>query len=76
MTVFACEGPRQVRTAGGPENIITAVSDTASSLGTSMSTTGSTGDTSTIVRQGEIAVVVAGQSNVWDGWTKTDLKLP
>jgi hypothetical protein len=74
VTVFACEGPRQVRTAGGPENIITAVADTASSLGTSMSTTGSTGDTSTIVRQGEIAVVVAGQSSVWDGWTKADLK--
>ena len=74
VTVFACEGPRQVRTAGGPENVITAVADTASSLGTSMSTTGSTGDTSTIVRQGEIAVVVAGQSSVWDGWTKADLK--
>ena len=74
VTVFACEGPRQVRTAGGPENIITAVADTASSLGTSMSTTGSTGDTSTIVRQGEIAVVVAGQSSVWYGWTKADLK--
>ena len=27
VTVFACEGPRQVRTAGGPENIITAVAD-------------------------------------------------
>ncbi len=74
VTVFACEGPRQVRTAGTLENVITAVADTASSLGTSMSTTGSTGDTSTIVRQGEIAVVVAGQSSVWDGWTKADLK--
>ena len=74
VTVFACEGPRQVRTVGGPDTIVAAVADVASSLGTSMSTVGSTGDTSTIVRQGEVAVVVAGQSSVWNGWTKADFR--
>lgn len=74
VTVFACEGPRQVRTVGGPENIIAAVADVASSLGTSMSTVGSIGDTSAIVRQGEVAVVVAGQSSVWNGLTKADFR--
>ena len=74
VTVFACEGPRQVRTAGGPETVIDTVADVASSLGTSMSTAGSTGDTSTVVRQGEVAVVVAGSSDLWEGWTKDDFR--
>ncbi|MCH7625847.1 MAG: hypothetical protein IIC83_07980 [Chloroflexi bacterium] len=74
VTVFACEGPRQVRTMGGPENIVFTVADVASSLGTSMSTVGSTSDDSAVVRQGEIAIVVSGQSNVWDGWSKDDFK--
>jgi hypothetical protein len=74
VTVFACEGPRQVRTVDGPETIISTVADVASTLGTSMSTVGSTGDTSAVVRQGEVAVVVAGQSSVWDGWTKDNFR--
>ena len=74
VTVFACEGPRQVRTIEDPQLIINNVADVASSLGTSMCTVGSTGDTSTVVRQGEIAVVVAGDSKVWDGWSKDDVR--
>ncbi len=70
VTVFACESPRQVRTRGGPETIASTVADVVSSLGTSMSTSGSTGDTSAIVRQGQVAIVVSGQSDVWTGWTK------
>lgn len=75
VTVFACEGPRQVRTSGGPENIIFTVANVASSLGTSLATVGSTSDRSAVVRQGEIAIVVSGESSVWDGWSKADVRL-
>ena len=74
VTVFACEGPRQVRMASRPEAILAGVADVASSLGTSMANAGSVGDTSTVVRQGQIAVVVAGTSDVWDGWSKEDVR--
>ncbi len=59
---------------GGPENIVFTVADVASSLGKSMSTVGSTSDSSAVVRQGEIAIVVSGDSSVWDGWSKDDFK--
>ena len=74
ITVFACEGPRQVRAASKPKAILTCVADVASSLGTSMANTGSVGDTSAILRQGQIAMVVAGTSDVWDGWSKEDIR--
>ena len=74
VTVFACEGPRQVRMAAKPEIILTGVADVASSYGTSMSTTGSIGDRSSVVRQGQIALVVAGTSDVWEGWSKEDVR--
>ena len=74
VTVFACEGPRQVRAAPEPEIILSAVADAASSLGTSMANIGSVGDTAAVVRQGEIAVVVAGTSEVWEGWSKGDVR--
>ena len=74
VTVFACEGPRQVRTTGESDAIIYSVADAASSLGTSMSTVGSTGDDSAIVRQGEVAVVVSGDSRTWEGWSKEDFR--
>ena len=74
VTVFACEGPRQVRMAAKPEIILTGVADAASSLGTSMANDGSVGDTSAMVRQGQIALVVAGTSAVWKGWSKEDLR--
>ena len=74
VTVFACDGPRQVRMVPPPEVILDGVADVASSLGTSMANSGSVGDTSAILRQGEIAVVVAGTSDVWQGWSKEDLR--
>ena len=74
VTVFACEAPRQVRMASKPEIILTGVADVASSLGTSMANSGSVGDTSSVVRQGQIALVVAGTSAIWEGWSKEDLR--
>ena len=75
VTVFACESPRQVRTSGGPETIIRTIADVASALGTSLSTVGSTNDKSAIVRQGELGVVISGESRVWDGWSKQDVRV-
>ena len=74
VTVFACEGPRQVRCSGGPETIVSTVADVASSLGTSMATVGSTGDTTAVVRQGELGVVVSGDAGAWEGWSKKDFR--
>lgn len=74
VTVFACESPRQVRASGGPDTILNTVADVASALGTSLSTVGSTDDKSAVVRQGELAVVFSGESYVWDGWTKQDIR--
>ena len=74
VTVFACESPRQVRASGGPETILNTVADVAAALGTSLSTVGSTDDKSAVVRQGELAVVFSGESYVWDGWTKQDIR--
>ena len=74
VTVFACDGPRQIRMAANPEIILEGVADAASSLGTSMANSGSVGDISASVRQGQITLVVAGTSNLWEGWTKEDLR--
>ena len=74
VTVFACESPRQVRASGSPETMLNTVADVASALGTSLSTVGSTDDKSAVVRQGELAVVISGESYVWDGWSKQDIK--
>lgn len=74
VTVFACESPRQVRASGEPETILNTVGDVASALGTSLSTVGSTDDKSAVVRQGELAVVISGESYVWDGWSKQDVR--
>ena len=74
VTVFACESPRQVRASGGPDTIINTVADVASALGTSLSTVGSTDDRSAVVRQGELALLISGESYVWDGWSKQDIR--
>ncbi len=74
VTVFACDAPRSLRMAATPETMLAGVADVASSLGTSMANSGSVGDTSAMVRQGEIGVVVAGTSDVWDGWSKADVR--
>ena len=73
-TVFAAESPRQVRATGHPESILYAIADAASSLGTSMSTSGSVGDRSAGLRQGQIGVTVAGSSMLWKDWTKAQVR--
>ncbi|PKB64403.1 MAG: hypothetical protein BZY80_03145 [SAR202 cluster bacterium Io17-Chloro-G2] len=74
VTVFAAESPRQVRATGHPKAILHAIADVASSLGTSMSTSGSVGDRSAGLRQGQIVVTVAGNSNLWQDWTKDQVR--
>ena len=74
VTVFAAEGPRQVRAVGHPEAILYAIADVASSLGTSLSTAGSVGDPAQGIRQGETVVTIAGSSGLWQDWSKADVK--
>ncbi|MFQ6028285.1 MAG: hypothetical protein ACE5Q6_12395 [Dehalococcoidia bacterium] len=74
VTVFAGESPRQVRSTGKPEVILYAIADAASSLGTSMSTSGSVGDPQQGVRQGQIVVTIAGNSELWQDWTKAQVR--
>ena len=74
VTVFAGESPRQVRSVGRPEPILLAIADTAASLGTNMSTSGSVGETGTGVRQGQIVVTIAGNSGLWQDWTKGQVR--
>ena len=74
VTVFAGESPRQIRAVGHPEPIMMAIADVASSLGSNMSTSGSLGDTGIGVRQGQIVVTIAGNSNLWKDWTKSQIK--
>ena len=71
VTVFASLGPRQVRMDHGPERILAGVADTASSLGTFMSTplSGAPSPEKT-----QLALVVAGTSDVWEGWSKEDVR--
>lgn len=74
VTVFAAEGPRQVRAVGRPEAILYAIADVASSLGTSLSTAGSVGDPEQGIRQGEIVVTLAGSSGLWQDWSKAEVR--
>ncbi len=74
VTLFAAEGPRQVRSVGRPEAILYAIADVASSLGTSLSTSGSVGDPAQGIRQGETVVTIAGNSDLWRDWSKADVK--
>jgi hypothetical protein len=79
VTVFACEGPRQVRNglSHTPEGILTTIADVMSSLGTSLTTSGSVGETASGTRQGEMAIVVAGEhmhTISRHGWTKADMR--
>ena len=74
VTVFAGEAPRQVRAIGDPEAILFSIADTAATLGTSLSTSGSTGDRSVGIRQGEIVVTIAGDSHLWRDWSKSQVR--
>ncbi len=79
VTAFACEGPRQVRNglSQTPEGVLTTIADVMSSLGTSLTTSGSVGSSSSGTRQGEIAIVIAGehtQTISRHGWSKSDMR--
>ena len=79
VTVFACEGPRQVRNAVSqtPEGVLTGIADVMSCMGTSLTMSGSIGSTATGTRQGEITIVIAGehtQTISKHGWSKNDVR--
>lgn len=74
VTVFAAWGPRQVRAGATPTNVLDCAADVASTLGSSLSTSDSVGDMSIPVRQGQVAIVIAGASSFWEGWSKLDVR--
>ena len=79
VTVFACEGPRQVRNglSQTPEGILTTIADVMSSLGTSLTTSGSVGASTTGLRQGEVVIVIAAEhmhTIARHGWSKRDIR--
>ena len=74
VTVFASWGPRQVRAGHEPTLVLDCAADVASTLGSSLSTSDSVGDTSVPVRQGQVAIVIAGASEFWAGWSKLDVR--
>jgi hypothetical protein len=79
VTAFACEGPRQVRNGVSqtPEGVLTTIADVMSSLGTSLTTSGSVASTSSGTRQGEMTIVIAGehtQTISKYGWSKSDVR--
>jgi hypothetical protein len=56
---------------------LTTIADAMSTLGTSLTTSGSVGDSVTGTRQGEIAVVIAGEHMATiaeQGWSKQDVR--
>jgi hypothetical protein len=60
-----------------PEGVLTTIADVMSGLGTSLTTSGSVASTSTGTRQGEIALVIAGehmQTISRHGWSKSDVR--
>ena len=79
VTAFACEGPRQVRNSVSqtPEGVLTTIVDVMSSLGTSLTTSGSVATTASGTRQGEILIVMAGEHThtvASHGWSKSDVR--
>lgn len=74
VTVFASWGPRQVRSGQTPTLVLDCAADVASTLGSSLSTSDSVGDNSVPIRQGQVAIVIAGASDFWEGWSKLDIR--
>lgn len=74
VTVFAAWGPRQIRASDDPETVLNCAADVASTFGSSLCTSDSVGDTSIGVRQGQVAVTIAGSSQFWRGWSKQDVR--
>ena len=65
VTVFACEGPRQVRNSitPTPEGVLTTIADAMSSLGTSLTTSGSVASSATGTHVGSADISV--RCNLW-----------
>ncbi len=74
VTVFAAWGPTQIRASDDPEAVLMCAADVASTFGSSLCTSDSVGDTSTVVRQGQVALTIAGTSDFWNGWSKQDVR--
>jgi hypothetical protein len=74
VTVFACWSPRQVRCDADPYATLDCVVDVASSFGTSLAISDSVADASLGVRQGQVAIAIAGASAFWQGWSKQDIR--
>ena len=74
VTVFACWSPRQLRCDADPLATLDCAADVASTFGTSLCTADSVADTSLGVRQGQIALIVAGASTFWRDWSKQDVR--
>jgi hypothetical protein len=79
VTVFACEGPRQVRNglSHTPEGVLTTIADVMSSLGTSLTTSGSVGNSTSGTRQGEMVIVIAAEhmrTISRQRWSKGDIR--
>jgi hypothetical protein len=79
VTVLACEGPRQVRNglSPTPEGVLTTIADVMSSLGTSLTTSGSVANSASGTRQGEMVIVIAAehmQTISRHGWSKRDIR--
>jgi hypothetical protein len=79
VTVFACEGPRQVRNglSHTPEGVLTTIADAMSSLGTSLTTSGSVASSASGTRQGEMVIVIAAEhmhTISRQGWSKGDIR--
>jgi hypothetical protein len=74
VTVFACWSPRQLRCDADPRATLDCAADVASTFGTSLCTADSVGDTSQLVRQGQMVLTVAGASTFWRDWSKQDVR--
>ena len=74
VTVFACWSPRQLRCDADPRATLDCAADVASTFGTSLCTADSVGDTSQLVRQGQMVLTVAGASTFWRDWRKQDVR--
>ena len=79
VTVFACEGPRQVRNglSRTPEGVLTTIADVMSCLGTSLTTSGSVASSASGTRQGEMVIVIAAEhmhTISRHGWSKGDIR--
>ena len=74
VTVFAAWGPRQVRSGLEPTLVLDCAADVASTFGSSLSTSDSVGDTTALVRQGQVVITIGGASDFWQDWAKLDVR--